>query len=85
VGKRELICIDQIPALPPQLTLCGPRTYTSTRAKKLRAVDLYPKIYKHVAPSDIEIRKPPLWHQDLHVENIFVDPNNPTRVTSIID
>lgn len=86
VGKRELICVNQIPALPPpQITLCGPGTYTSTRAKKLRAVDLYLQIYKHVAPSDTDIRKPAIWHQDLHVENIFVDPKAPTRVTSIID
>jgi hypothetical protein len=86
VGKREMICISQIPALPPpQITLCGPGTYISTRAKKLRAVDLYLQIHKHVAPSDIDVRKPVIWHQDLHVENVFVDPNAPTRVTSIID
>jgi hypothetical protein len=86
VGKREQICVNQIPALPPpQITLCGPGTYTSTRAKKLRAVDIYLQIFKHVTPSDVDLRKPAIWHQDLHVENIFVDPNDPTKVTSIID
>lgn len=86
VGKREVISVNQIPALPPpQVTLCGPGTYTRTRAKKLRAVDLYLQIYKHLTPSDLDTRKPAIWHQDLHMENIFVDPDAPTRVTSIID
>lgn len=28
---------------------------------------------------------PYLWHNDLHNDNIFVDPGNPERITSIID
>lgn len=86
VGKRELTSVKQIPALPPpQITLCGPGTYISTRDTKLRAVDLYLQIYKLIAPSDVDLRKPTIWHQDLHVENIFVDPTAPTKVTSILD
>lgn len=31
------------------------------------------------------ITNPYLWHNDLHGENIFVNPNNPGEITDIID
>lgn len=86
VGRREATCVKELPQLPPpQITLCGPGTYQSTREKKIQALDYYLQLSKHIAPSDPTIRKPSAWHGDLHLENIFVDPAEPTKVTSIID
>jgi hypothetical protein len=36
-------------------------------------------------PKDEEVSKPVLWHPDLHADNIFVNPNNPTEIVSVID
>jgi aminoglycoside phosphotransferase (APT) family kinase protein len=36
-------------------------------------------------PNDSGLLRPYLWHSDLHDENIFVDPDDPTEVTAIID
>lgn len=39
----------------------------------------------YLLPTDPTIQPSCLWHVDLHVENIFVDPKKPTEVVSIID
>jgi hypothetical protein len=38
-----------------------------------------------IAPKEATSTKPALWHPDLHADNIFVDPNEPTRIVSVID
>jgi aminoglycoside phosphotransferase (APT) family kinase protein len=38
---------------------------------------------QHIVPQSPELRKPLLWHPDLHDGNIFVSPEG--KVTSIID
>lgn len=40
---------------------------------------------KYLLPTDQTIQSPCLWHSDLHVENIFVNPKDPTEVVGIID
>jgi hypothetical protein len=59
--------------------------YQRTKEKKLQALDYYLQIFRHISPQSNAIRKPSAWHGDLHVENIFVDPDEPTRISSIID
>ncbi|GIZ41529.1 hypothetical protein CKM354_000483000 [Cercospora kikuchii] len=86
VGKRERGCIRQMPVLPKSpITLCGPNLYQPKIATKLKAVDCYSKLLHVVSPSEPVLNRPCIWHSDLHVENILVDPENPTCVTSIID
>jgi hypothetical protein len=34
---------------------------------------------------DLPLLAPVLWHTDLHADNIFVDPEEPTKILSIID
>lgn len=65
--------------------ICGPGPYTPTAAKKLAALYAYLRIVEHLIPPDPSISGCYLWHNDLHSENIFVDPENPTHITGIID
>lgn len=86
IGRREVACVKELARLPPtQVTLCGPGTYLSTRAKKLQALQYYLQLVKYLAPTETALRHPSAWHADLHIENIFVDPAAPTKVTCIID
>lgn len=67
------------------MTLYGPGAAHRSREKKIRAIQQYFDLLKSITPEDEAVKRPCLWHGDLHVENIFVDPENPTQITSIID
>ena len=46
----------------------------------------YQQMINSLAPmKDTVITNPYLWHNDLHDENIFVNPHNPGKITDIID
>ena len=86
IGHREVLCVKSLPRLPKSpITLCGPGTYQPTREKKLKALHCYLAMIKYLLPTDQSITSSCLWHSDLHIENIFVDPINPTKVVGIID
>ena len=86
IGHRETTCVRSLPRLPRSpVTLCGPGTYQPTREKKLKALQCYLAIFKYLLPTDESIQSSCLWHDDLHVENIFVNPDKPTEVVGIID
>ncbi|KAI5196877.1 hypothetical protein E4T39_07553 [Aureobasidium subglaciale] len=86
IGKREIASVRNISQLPPSpVTLHGPGLYEPTRAKKLSALKIYLKLFKHLLPADRCLRSAHIWHGDLHAGNIFVDPANPTQVTGLID
>ena len=81
-----MACVSQLKDLPKSpVTLCGPGTYQSTREKKLKALHCYLKLIRSLLPMDQNISSTHLWHGDLHVANIFVDPSQPTNVTALID
>ncbi|RMZ79462.1 hypothetical protein DV738_g3395, partial [Chaetothyriales sp. CBS 135597] len=87
IGHREIACVNQLPQLPKSpITLCGPGTYQPTRARKLSALDCYLKLIRFLLPAaDQAISSAHLWHGDLHVANIFVNPSEPTEVLGLID
>ena len=86
LGRRELTCVQSLPRLPiSPATLFGPGTYQPTRQKKLKALQWYLEICKYLLPIDESIQSPCLWHGDLHVENIFVNPDNHSEIVGIID
>lgn len=86
VAHREATCIRQSEKLPKSpATLCGPGTYEPTREKKLRALEHHLIVLKYLLPIDENVSRAHIWHTDLHAENIFVDPDNPTCITGIID
>ncbi|KAG5961937.1 hypothetical protein E4U56_003610 [Claviceps arundinis] len=53
--------------------------------KKLTALESYLKLLKYVLPADRSLGSSHLWHDALHAGNIFVDPDNPSRIVGIID
>ncbi|KAI9709411.1 MAG: hypothetical protein M1812_007688 [Candelaria pacifica] len=85
-GYRDIYCVKNIARLPKSpLELWGPGTYQPTREKKLKALQYYIGMIKYLLPVDQSIRSSCLWHEDLHHENILVNPQNPTEVISILD
>ncbi|KAG6188753.1 hypothetical protein E4U36_006301 [Claviceps purpurea] len=86
IGKREIACVQQISELPPSdLTLRGPGFYQPTRKKKVTALECYLKLLKYLLPVDRSLGSSHLWHDDLHMRNIFVDQGNPPRIVGLID
>jgi hypothetical protein len=84
--ERELACIGQFNRFPRQQGLfSGPGQYTPTAASKTRVLNTFSKAVPLLTPKDAALVKPSLWHPDLHADNIFVDPSNPTDIVSIID
>ncbi|EFE36904.1 uncharacterized protein ARB_04431 [Trichophyton benhamiae CBS 112371] len=85
VADRERTAIRLLKP-PKQIALfCGPRLYQPNPETKLTALSHYQQIIDALAPSDGTIKSPYLWHDDLHDDNIFVDPSNPEEITGIID
>jgi hypothetical protein len=65
--------------------LCAPTLYQPTLEKKLAALESSARVVRYLIPSDPLICASHIWHNDLHEENIFVDPADPTKITGIID
>ncbi|PWY87839.1 phosphotransferase enzyme family protein [Aspergillus sclerotioniger CBS 115572] len=85
IGTRETKAIQSLNP-PKQIALfCGPKLYQPDTEKKLAALAWYQQIVDTLIPKDTAIINPRLWHNDLHDDNIFVDPHNPEKITGIID
>lgn len=63
----------------------GPDGYHPTKAFKKSVLRDFLKILPYLSPQDDMYTAPILWHKDLHADNIFVDSDDPTRITGIID
>jgi hypothetical protein len=86
VGERELASIKQLDlSLRSPVSIFGPGVYEPNKARKVRAANSFLDILPHLIPIDPPLLKPCLWHSDLHTENIFVNPDDPTEITAIID
>lgn len=87
VGHREIDAVKTLKHFPKQMTMiCGPPPfYEPTASKKIAALESYLKLLKHILPTDPSLLTGHLWHDDLHHENIFVSPEDPTRIVGIID
>ncbi|KAJ5115224.1 hypothetical protein NUU61_000983 [Penicillium alfredii] len=85
VGTRETKAIQSLKP-PKQIALfCGPKLYRPDKEKKITALAWYRQIVDALIPKDTAITSPCLWHNDLHDDNVFVDPHNPEKITGIID
>ncbi|KAJ5571061.1 phosphotransferase enzyme family protein [Penicillium sp. DV-2018c] len=84
-AARETKAIQSLKP-PKQIALfCGPKLYRPDKEKKNIALTWYRQIVDALIPKDTAITNPRLWHNDLHDDNIFVDPHNPGKITGIID
>lgn len=71
---------------PKQIALfCGPKLYQPDTEQKSTALACYRQIVDFLEPQDTAITRPRLWHDDLHQDNVYVDPQNPGTITGIID
>lgn len=71
---------------PKQIALfCGPKLYRPDMGKKITALTWYQQVVDALIPKDIAITRPYFWHDDFHDDNIFIDPDNPEKITRIID
>lgn len=85
VRMRETVALKSLKP-PKQLVMfCGPKLYQPDTEKKLTALAWYQQIINALLPKDTIITNPYLWHNDLHENNIFINPHNPGEITAIID
>lgn len=71
------------PLPKPHVYIAG--RYIPSQAKKLAVLEAYLKLIKFLLPTDSSITTSHIWHTDLHTENIFVSPDDPTQIVGIID
>ncbi|KAF2239810.1 phosphotransferase enzyme family protein [Viridothelium virens] len=85
-ADREFACLDKFSTYPSQQGLTnGPHLYHPTKTFKLEVLQNYMKVASRILANDPGLSKAVLWHSDLHADNIFVDPNQPTKILDIID
>ncbi|KXG53249.1 Aminoglycoside phosphotransferase [Penicillium griseofulvum] len=85
VGIREMEATRSLVPLKQIALFRGPRFYQPNMENKLTALSCYQKIVDALIPKDAAINNACIWHNDLHDDNIFVDPYNPETITGIID
>ncbi|OAL28138.1 hypothetical protein AYO20_09557 [Fonsecaea nubica] len=83
---REINATKNATRLPKQsVMLCGPTLYEPPRENKQAVLERTARVVRYLIPAEASICASHIWHNDLHDENIFVDPANPTKITGIID
>jgi hypothetical protein len=68
----------------PEGLFYGPRQYQPKASTKLSALTNYLKVALYVLPEQEVTHLSVLWHEDLHMQNFFVNPENPTQILGII-
>jgi hypothetical protein len=56
--------------------------------REIKHIELLQKflaILPSILPAHKDISRPTLWHLDVHEDNVFVDEEDPTKITSIVD
>lgn len=85
-AEREMACLQRSSQFPdPQGFYNGPGQYQQNSNTKIRILHNFKKVARYLKPEDPLLSKPVLWHTDLHWDNIFVDKDDPTKITGIID
>ncbi|KAK2731963.1 hypothetical protein FQN57_003059 [Myotisia sp. PD_48] len=87
IGNRETAAVQTLHHVPKQLVmLFGPQPfYQPAIERKFEALRLYSNILDLLIPTkDPTLMTSHLWHNDLHHENIFIDPET-LQIQGIID
>lgn len=88
IVKREIACLDTFVEFPQdrqQGIFNGPGGYRPSKESKMAAIRDYSRILQAIIPKEDAYVASILWHNDLHSDNIFVNEENPTEITGIID
>lgn len=86
IAEREIACLQRSEQFPdPQGFYNGPGQYQQTPELKRHVLRNFERVAQYLKPKDPVLSKPVLWHTDLHWDNIFVDEDDPTKITAIID
>jgi hypothetical protein len=86
MANREQECIKHLSRFPrPEGIFGAPGSYQPTADAKLDVISDFRKVASFILPKDATVTKPVLWHTDLHADNIFVGPNNSSKILAIID
>lgn len=85
IGTREQKAIQSLEPGKQLAIFCDPKLYQPNTENKLEALECYQKIVNFLIPKEAGVINPYLWHDDLHDDNIFIDPTNPGKITGIID
>lgn len=90
LAQREIACLHKFPIIPrhtQQGIYNGPGGYHPTKEAKLSVLSDFLKVYKYILPkgADDTLNTGIIWHNGLHADNIFVDEDNHTEITGIID
>lgn len=86
--QREAACLEKFQTFPQdcqQGLFGGPGGYRPTKEAKLSVLQDFLKIRPHIIPRDEKVLAGVVWHNDLHMDNVFVDTEDPSQITSIID
>jgi hypothetical protein len=75
--------MPQLPRSPIDIHYSG--SYQPSREQKSFAIQSYLKLAQHLVPEDENITTSHLWHDDMHVENVFVKPDDPSEIYAFID
>ncbi|QSS66603.1 hypothetical protein I7I51_02792 [Histoplasma capsulatum] len=67
------------------VSMVGLEIQPSASSKKLSALRNYLKVAPDVLPENRATHASVLWHGDLHLQNVFVDPAEPTQIVGVID
>ena len=79
--QREVACLEKFHDFPrdrQQGIFNGPGGYRPTTSLKKSVLEDVRQILRHIIPRDDAYTASILWHNDLHLENIFVDETQPT-------
>lgn len=84
--ERDIYAIRTAHTLPKSTNLMyGPGLFQPSPERKLRAATAALGTLPAALPRESWASTYHLWHDDLHMENIFVDPKDPATILSIID
>ena len=86
--QRETACLGKFTTFPQvcqKEIFGGPGGYQPSHKAKLSVLQEFLKIHRQIIPHSKGITGGIIWYNDLHTDNIFVDPDNPSQITSIID
>ncbi|KAB8270561.1 kinase-like domain-containing protein [Aspergillus minisclerotigenes] len=84
VARREISLIQKSATHRPQDVPAAVRRTQGAINNHIELLEKFITLLPYILPTG-EVTRPTLMHHDLHLDNIFVDSADPTKISSIID